>query len=200
MQQPEITLDMRVSARSNPNSWLYVIDPAFSPDVDVPPWGVVGAYPVDDRGEVVERFRYNTGYRPSPAALRLPVTSNPLEKLLQLVHTRHRRQADLLPAVLDATLLVYACRGDDRAITGFRNHDGRVLVPACTSATHVPRAWPGWREVSGRELAGQLRGCPLVVNPLGPLTAVIPAGDLSRAGGAGRGGSGRLVVGGAVAR
>ncbi|WP_233158252.1 type VII secretion system-associated protein [Actinokineospora bangkokensis] len=179
MKQPEITLDMRVSARSNPNSWLYVIDPEFGPDADVPPWGVVGAYPVDARGEVVERFRFNGDYRPSPAALRLPVTSNPLERLLQLIHTRHRDQRDLLPALLASPLLVYSA--GTRApggITGFRDQHGRLVVPACTSATHVPPAWPHWREIPGADLARQLRGCPLVLNPQGPLTAVIPAAHL----------------------
>jgi hypothetical protein len=177
---PEITLDMRRSARSNPNSWLYVIDPTFGPGTDVPPWGVVGAYPVDDRGEIVERFRANAQYRPSPTALRLPPTSNRLEKLIQLVHTQHRPQSALPDAVRRATLLVYAADRDDREITAFPNRDGRLMVPACTSAAHVPRAWPTCREITGAELAPLLRGLPLAVNPLGPLTAVLPAGHVLR--------------------
>ncbi|CRK60438.1 putative ADP-ribosylglycohydrolase [Alloactinosynnema sp. L-07] len=181
MEEPEITLDMRAGARSNPNSWLYVIDPAFGPDEDVPPWGVVGAYPVDEHGEIGDAFRRNDDYRPSPTALRLPVPSNPLEKLLQLIHTRHRDQRDLLPAVLDSTLLLYAGSPDDRGVTGFPNHDGTVMVPACTSAAHVPTQWPGWREVTGRELVGLLYGHPLVVNPAGPITALVPAAHLRAA-------------------
>jgi hypothetical protein len=178
MEQPEITPDMRVSARLNPNSWLYVIDPAFDVGTPVPPWGVVGAYPVDGGGEIEDSFRPNPEYRPSPAALRMPVVSNPLEKLLQLVSTRHREQADLLPAVLDATLLLYSASAADRGVTGFPNHDGTVMVPACTSAAHVPAFWPGWREISGRDLVPLLHGHPLVVNPAGPITALVPAADL----------------------
>lgn len=181
MEEPEITLDMRAGARANPNSWLYVIDPAFGHDEDVPPWGVVGAYPVDERGEIGEKFRPNADYRPSPAALRMPVPSNPLEKMLQLIKTRHRGQRDLLPAVLDATLLLYSASAEDQGVTGFPNHDGRVMVPACTSAAHVPANWPGWREVRGRDLAGLLYGHPLVVNPIGPITALVPAADLAQA-------------------
>ncbi|WP_235926041.1 type VII secretion system-associated protein [Actinokineospora pegani] len=178
VDHPEITLDMRASARSNPNSWLYVIDPGFAPGVEVPPWGVVGAYPVDADGEIVERFRANAEYRPSPVALRLPMTSNPLERLIQLVHTRHRDQRELVPAVLGTPLLVYACGRDDQRVTAFPDRGGRLVVPACTSAAHVPAEWPGVREVAGAELAAGLGGLPLVVNPLGPLTAVFPAKDL----------------------
>ncbi|MBM7770732.1 hypothetical protein JOD54_000936 [Actinokineospora baliensis] len=178
MDQPEITLEMRASARSNPNSWLYVIDPEFGRHEEVPPWGVVGAYPVDDRGEIGERFRANRDYRPSPTALRMPVPSNRLEKVLQLIHARYRPQADLLPELRDATLLIFARSSRDRAVTGFPNHDGTVMVPACTSPAHVPPAWPGWRAVRGHEVAALLHGHPLVVNPQGPITAVVPAAHL----------------------
>ncbi|MGQ0840379.1 type VII secretion system-associated protein [Actinokineospora sp.] len=179
MEQPEITLDMRAGARANPNSWLYVIDPAFGPDDDVPEWGVVGAFPVDERGEIGPAFRPNDEYRPSPKALRMPVPTNPVEQVMQLIHTRHRDQADLLPALLDATLLVYAGSPGDRGVTGFPNRAGTVMVPACTSAAHVPASWPGWREVRGRDLAALLYGHPLVVNPMGPITALVPAAHLA---------------------
>ncbi|WP_026423221.1 type VII secretion system-associated protein [Actinokineospora inagensis] len=179
MDRPEITLEMRASARSNPNSWLYVIDPEFGRHEEVPPWGVVGAYPVDGRGEIGEGFRANRDYRPSPTALRLPVPSNRLEKVLQLIHTRYRPQADLLPELNAATLLIFAWSSRDRTITGFPNHDGTVMVPACSSPAHVPASWPGWREVRGYEVAAQLRGHPLVINPVGPITAVVPAAHLA---------------------
>jgi hypothetical protein len=181
MQEPQITPEMRAGARANPNSWLYVIDPSFGQDDDVPPWGVVGAYPVDERGEIGEGFSPNADYRPSPVALRLPVPSNALEDMLQLIHARHREQRELLPAVLEATLLLYSGSADDHGVTGFPNHDGKVMVPACTSAAHVPSNWPGWREVRGRDLVGMLYGHPLVVNPAGPITALVPAEHLVNA-------------------
>lgn len=178
MRQPEITLDMRVAARANPGSWLHVIDPAFDPDDEVPPWAVVGAYPVDASGEIREAFRPNADYRPSPRALRMPVPSNELEEVMQLVRTRHLDQPDLLPALREARLLVYSRNGQDTTVTAFPNHDGRVMVPACTSVARVPRQWPGWREVTGSTLAPLLNGYPLVVNPAGPITAIVPAADL----------------------
>ena len=53
----------------------------------------------------------------------------------------------------------------------------------CTSVACVPSAWPGWREVSGRDLVPLLHGHPLVLNPAGPVSAMIPAVHLMRASG-----------------
>ncbi|GAA4414592.1 type VII secretion system-associated protein [Actinokineospora soli] len=178
MDQPEITLDMRIAARSNPGSLLHVIDPAFADDEDVPPWAVVGAYPVDRSGEIREVFHPNPDYRPSPRALRMPVPSNEAERVMQLVKTRHLPQSALIPALRAARLLVYARDGRDTGITAFPNHDGRVMVPACTSVGRVPKQWPAWRELTGAALAPLLEGFTLVVNPSGPITAIVPARDL----------------------
>jgi hypothetical protein len=166
---------------ANPNTWLYVIDPAFDADADIPPWGVVGAYRVDEHGEIDPTFRRNTEYRPSPTALRMPVPTNELEGLLQLVKTGHREESELPPAVLRSTLLLYAASPEDQSVTAFPARDGEVVVPACTSAAHVPRAWPGWRQVLGRDLAQLLDGHPLVINPSGPITALLPAATLASA-------------------
>lgn len=176
---PEITPEMRASAMANPNTWLYVIDPAFDADADIPPWGVVGAYPVNDQGEIDTMFRRNTEYRPSPTALRMPEPASELEQLLQLVRAGHRDQAELPPAVLRAKLLLYAASPDDRSVTGFPTGQGTVMVPVCTSVAHVPHAWPGWRQILGRDLVPQLHGYPLVINPAGPITAMLPAAHLT---------------------
>lgn len=176
---PPITQDMRASAMANPNTWLYVIDPAFDSDADIPPWGVVGAYRVDDHGAIDPTFRRNTEYRPSPTALRMPSPASPLDDLLQRIKAGHQDESVLPAAVLDAKLLLYAAGPDDRSVTAFPARDGRVIVPVCTSVAYVPRAWPGWREVRGRDLAQLLQGHPLVVNPIGPITALLPAAHLT---------------------
>ncbi len=180
---PEITHEMRANARANPNSWLYVIDPALDADADVPPWGVVGAYPVDAAGEIDAAFRHNTAYRPSPTALRMPAPASDLENTLQLIRSGHVAESTLPAAVLRAPLLVYAAAPEDRSITGFPAPRGTVMVPACTSAACVPPAWPGWREIAGHDLVPLLNGHPLVINPAGPVAALIPAADLTRASG-----------------
>ncbi|HEY7597466.1 MAG TPA: type VII secretion system-associated protein [Actinophytocola sp.] len=180
---PEITPRMRASARANPGTWLYVIDPAFDADADIPPWGVAGAYPVNAGGEIDAAFRRNTGYRPSPAAPHVPDPASDLERALRLAGSGQVDQSTLPAAVLRAPLLLYATSPGDRAVTGFPTRQGTVVVPACTSVAHVPSAWPGWREITGRDLVPLLHGHPLVINPAGPFAALIPAEHLSRASG-----------------
>lgn len=177
MAVPEVTPEMRAAALANPNSWLYVIDPALDPDGEVPPWGVVGAYPVNERGEIEERFQPNGGYR--PVARERPG----LERLLEQVRAGEREQGVLPAAVLAARLLLYSAGPEDTGVTAFpsRRHGG-AMVPVCTSPARVPPAWPGWREITGRELVPLLRGHPLVINPGGPVTALIPARELLAAG------------------
>jgi hypothetical protein len=186
--RPAITAEMRAAARENPNSWLYVIDPALDPDGEVPPSGVIGMYPVNERGEIEDAFQPNAGYRPSPVV-------PDLDRLLELVRDGERDQAELLPAVLAARLLLYAAGPADTSVTGFPNRRDRlalrqradeentVVVPVCTAPAHVPPAWPGWREITGRDLVPLLHGHPLVINPSGPVTAAIPAADLVGAAG-----------------
>ncbi|WP_037354013.1 type VII secretion system-associated protein [Amycolatopsis orientalis] len=179
--KPEITPEMRANARTNPNSWLYVIDEAFDARGPVPSWAVVGAYPVNGTGEVVEDFHPNDRYRPSPKALGFPEPRNELERLLQMVRTDHRPAEDLPRVILDSTLLVYALSPVQRTVIGFHNADGRVLVPAYTSKSLVPREWPHARAVLGRDIVGLLAGHPLAINPHDLITAVVPAEHLMKA-------------------
>ncbi|RJQ84455.1 type VII secretion system-associated protein [Amycolatopsis panacis] len=179
--KPEISPEMRENARTNPNSWLYVIDEAFDARGPVPSWAVVGAYPVSGTGDVVEDFHPNDRYRPSPKALGFPEPRNDLERLLQLVRTEHRPAEDLPRAILRATLFVYALSPAQRTVIGFHNADGRVMVPAYTAKALVPREWPHARAVPGRDIVALLAGHPVAINPHDLITAVIPADQLLRA-------------------
>lgn len=180
-QPPEITAEMRANARANPNSWLYVIDEEFDPSGQVPSWAVVGAYPVNDSGVIVADFHPNDQYRPSPRALGFPAPRTKLERMLQMVRTRHLPPEDLPGAILDATLFVYAMSQAQRTVIGFHDQDGRVLVPAYTSKAMVPPDWPHARAVRGRDMVDLLDGHPVVINPHSLVTAVVPAAHLIRA-------------------
>jgi hypothetical protein len=176
---PEVTDDMRASARANPNCWLYVLDPAFVDAADVPQWAIVGAYPVDAAGRIEDRFAPNDAYRPSPTALGWPAPLTELELLIQLAKAGHRPVADVLAAVLVTTLLVFD-PGDGTwqgtpLIALPDGRTGRLVVPACTSAEHVPSDWLAWRAMRGNEIVPLLRGYPLAINPDGPVSAILPA-------------------------
>lgn len=179
--QPEITPEMRANARKNPNSWLYVIDEAFDPAGQVPSWAVVGAYPVNDGGIIVPDFHPNESYRPSPKALGFPEPRTALERMLQLVRTRHRPAEDLPPVILDSTLFVYAMSPVQRTVIGFHDQSARVLVPAYTAKSLVPKEWPHARAVVGRDIVELLDGHPLAINPHDLVTAVVPAAHLRQA-------------------
>jgi hypothetical protein len=179
--KPKITDEMRANARTNPNSWLYVIDEAFDPNGAVPSWAVVGAYPVNSFGDVVEDFHPNDRYRPSPKALGFPDPATDLERLLQLVHTKHRLVEELPRVILDSTLFIYAMSPVQRTVIGFHDAEGGVLVPAYTAKALVPKEWPHARAVLGRDIVALLAGHPIAINPHDIITAVVPAEHLMRA-------------------
>ncbi|MGH3627309.1 MAG: SseB family protein [Sciscionella sp.] len=305
---PAITDRMRSDARANPNSWLYIVDPAYTDAPDIPDWAVVGAYPVNEFGEIEEGFRRNDDYRqddyrqageggnadhapepstpldtprhaqafqqgategtgtepadprpdvvqfpgdepaaeppsaprhatgevwppvveeaphselpqptgereaagrhsaaappappqgpgaganpsqpaaadtgnrpPAPSAARRPLAGGDpnglLEGLLKLANTGRADQSELLPTLLDAQLLLYGRSEGDSGVLGFlERNTGQVMVCVCTSPRYVPNTWPGWRTVRGRDLVPALGESPLVINPAGPVCAII---------------------------
>lgn len=130
--RPPVTEAMRQAARQQPGGWVYVIDPGFDPDGAVPPEGVVGAYRVDERGEVTDDWQPNPRHRPTPAARGLPRPENPLEDLLQRVATGWASQAALVEALRDAEVLVVGGRPDG-AVFVTEGPDGARSVWAFTS-------------------------------------------------------------------
>jgi hypothetical protein len=108
-----------------------------------------------------------------------------LEGMLRLAASRQGDLAELVPAVLAASLLVYTPGGSDTEVYGFPERGGgRVVVCACTSRRFVPQAWPATREILGAELATELGEHPLLLNPTGGAGVLIPA-ELLRAGSTG---------------
>lgn len=179
-----ITQDMRDSAKANPNTWLHILDPAFTPGDDVPPWGVIGSFRVDEDGRIDERFEPNPNWRPSPVSAGMPAPETQLERAMQQARTGYEPEESVLDGVLNATLLVYAKGPEDRELQGFQDQNtGQILVAACTSQRYVPEVWPHARAVAGRELVAKLAGCPLLINPGSKPGALIPAEALLEAAG-----------------
>jgi hypothetical protein len=59
------TPEIQGQARTLPSGWLYIIDPrnTDSDEIDPPPTDLVGAFAVDDVGQVVPRsFQYNSNH------------------------------------------------------------------------------------------------------------------------------------------
>src|SRR5437879_5853309 len=99
-ENPPPTPEMRESARQAPGTWIYVVDPAFQDAEEVPPSAVVGAYRVDDRGEIGDEFTRNPNYQPSALAWGFPPPTNELEGALQNAVTGNGDDAQVRAALL----------------------------------------------------------------------------------------------------
>lgn len=182
--RPVITPAMREQAAKQPNTWLYVVDPIFTdPTAEIPPWGFIGGYRVDERGELTDDFSSNPNYRPSPVALRLPAPNNDLERALQLTTTGYAQGQALLTALLDAEIILFA-QPQGSGLFTMEHESGRRQLQVFTSDGYLPPNWTTWQRMTGWQLANhQPNGLDLQINPTSPVKARIPGEDLVRAAG-----------------
>lgn len=173
---PPITEEMREQAKETPDSWLYIVDPAYQDydSDDIPPEAVVGAFRIDSAGTIEEQFHYNEDYQPSELTMSMPEPANDLEVVLQKIAYGEADDEELPPAVLEAELLLYCPEESDLSVYAAEMSDGSQLVPACTSPGRVPDTWPGYRKVPGSVLPELLNGYNLGLNLDDPVRAVIP--------------------------
>ncbi|MGH2749003.1 MAG: type VII secretion system-associated protein [Actinomycetota bacterium] len=176
---PPVTDTVRAQARENPGAWVYVIDPSFNVDGEVPPFGIVGAWKVDDRGEITGDFRHNPNYRPSPLALDIPPPTDSLDEAVHRAATGYGTEDDLVDTLLDHDLLLI--QGNEGGI--FVAHDDRGrFVQVFSSDEHLPERWSAWPRMRGRDLAALVTpDCDLEVNPESPARVRIPGKDLAAA-------------------
>ncbi|WP_245776027.1 type VII secretion system-associated protein [Saccharopolyspora flava] len=172
---------MREQAKKQPNTWLYVVDPIFTdPNAEVPPWGFIGGYRVDEQGEITDDFSPNPNYRPSPVALRLPAPTNDVERALQLTTTGYAQGQALLAAMLDSELILFA-QPQGSGLFTMEHESGRRQLQVFTSDGFLPPNWTTWQRMTGRQLAANpLAGVDLQINPTSPVKARMPGEDLVR--------------------
>ncbi|WP_433871840.1 type VII secretion system-associated protein [Saccharopolyspora sp. CA-218241] len=180
--RPVITPAMREQAVKQPNTWLYVVDPIFTdPSAEVPPWGFIGGYRVDEHGEITDDFSPNPNYRPSPVALRLPAPTNDVERALQLTTTGYAQGQALLAALLEAELVLFA-QPQGSGLFVMDHESGRKQLQVFTSDGFLPPNWTTWQRMTGRALAGlNLAGTDVQINPTSPVKARLPGEDLVKA-------------------
>lgn len=173
---PPISREMREHAKVQPSSWLYVLDPAADVDGEVPPELVVGAFPVDEHGELGEAFEHNPRYVPSE----LPAPTDPLDAALQDLASGRGSHEAVLALLRTAELLLEP--GQDDALVVHTTPARRDVVQAYSCDQHAPDGGgPGWRRRRGRELARLLPpGVDLQLNPGSALAVTIPRASLLR--------------------
>ncbi|WP_162002394.1 type VII secretion system-associated protein [Streptomyces sp. CB01881] len=178
-REPELTNSMRAAAKQRPGQWLYSIDPGFDPEGEVPAHGVVGAWQIDQTGNVV-RFMHNPNYKPSPMALGLTPPVNDLENKLQLTATGYCSEQVFLDELLRAEILVYSTPERQRPFVISGEND-RGVLEGCTSPDYLPQDWPGAVPMPVRVLAKIPGGVDLRINPGSRVTVTIPFEDLYQA-------------------
>jgi hypothetical protein len=171
---PPITPDMRAQATTKPGGWLYVVDPAYDGEQDVPPQAVIGGYPVGPDGDVIPDFQANPGYLPTPAALGLTPPASELEATLQLVATGYGDQRELRAALRAAEVITPARSAEDTTVAVFTDHEGRSVVPVFSSESRLPQDGTGWRRVLLAELLPALAGKHVAVDPGTGVSVTVP--------------------------
>ncbi|MFI6052647.1 type VII secretion system-associated protein [Streptomyces violascens] len=173
--EPVLTDELRAQAKTAPGSWLYSIDPAYDPRGQVPPYGVIGAWPVDQRGEP-GAFNHNPNYRPSPMAMGLPVPTDAIEAAIQLAATGHGSEADIVQRLAGAT--VFLVPTDEPGVALYADAEGR-FVPVLTDPKHAPNSAPQLQAVTCAELLASLPpDVALKLNPGSRVSVRIPSADV----------------------
>ncbi|MDX2953526.1 type VII secretion system-associated protein [Streptomyces caniscabiei] len=167
---PPVTDEVREQAVAQPNGWVYAIDAYFDPNGEVPPYGVVGAWKVDSRGQLTGEFKKNPNYRPSPRTLGMAEPTDAVDAAIQLAAVRYGSEADLRLALMDAVVYVAL---DAHHVSPIVIHTGPAQ--AASSAEELRRT--PFREL----LSGLPEDAVLRLNPGGSAAVDIPVADLGRA-------------------
>lgn len=141
--KPIVTREMRERARTIPNNWLHVYDPAY-PEVSAE--GVIGRYLVDANGQITDEYVPNPRYLPKDITF-----DNDLESLMYLVRHGRAEKRELAGAVLTAELVLPADpTREPREHLVMRGS----VIDAFASRQALPADWPPhWQEFVGIELA-----------------------------------------------
>ncbi|MGW1866824.1 type VII secretion system-associated protein [Streptomyces mauvecolor] len=150
--EPVLTDELRAQAKRAPGSWLYSIDPAYDPRGTVPPYAVIGAWPVDARGDPGV-FQRNPHYRSSPTALGLPVPTDAVDAAMRLAATGHGPDADVVRRLAGATVFLVPTAEPGLALNS--DAQGR-FVPVLTAPNHAPSTAPHLQPVTCAQLLAYL--------------------------------------------
>lgn len=129
-----VTARMLELARLNAGGQVYVIDPEFDPDGDVPGWAVRGYYPVAETGVLdTAGWVSNPDYRPGPLTLGWPRPGNRVERALQLAAAGYQPDTLLLAALAQADVVIPTTAEHPEHVPVAADHEGRSTVTLFTT-------------------------------------------------------------------
>lgn len=160
-----VTEQMLQHARANAGGQVYVIDPEFDPDGEVPGWAIRGYYPVDSNGTLdTSSWVANPDYRPGPLTRGWARPRNRVERALQLAAAGYQPDALLLAALAQAEVTVLTTGQSGDQIPVLAGEGGQDTVAVFTSSEHVSTATPH-RSVAVADLLPLLPTVIVAVNP-----------------------------------
>lgn len=177
-----ITGDMRAAARTAPGGWLYTVDPHFDVNGDdVPDHGIIGAWRIDDAGEIRAEFRANPEYRRSPTARGWPDPGDELERASQLAAAGYATDDDVVIALL-FNEVTYAVAADGAVAL---EDQRRIVVYSETAGRPgAPPDGASWQRSTGRALAVHNVGRAEILVNAGRWQLLVAGAELAvRAGG-----------------
>ncbi|MFF8259186.1 type VII secretion system-associated protein [Streptomyces virginiae] len=173
-----VTESMRAEAARNPGSWVYAIDPFVDPAGRVPPYAILGAWKVDDQGEITDEFRGNSKYRPSPQVMGMSEPTDPVDAAIQLAASGYGPEAEVCKTLVASSVFLtleaaIGIGGEAGAV------QGRCIVEVFTDVRHAPSVVPELRKMDVRRLAASLPiDSYLKLNPGSSVSVEVPVVDL----------------------
>ncbi|MEV4002596.1 type VII secretion system-associated protein [Actinomadura sp. NPDC049753] len=132
----------------------------FDSDDDVPAYGIVGAWSIDEDGKITNSFKKNPDYRPSPEVLGFPEPTDPLDAAIQLVVAGYGDDSQALAQLRSSEVLVAAGPEGDSGSVWVHEIDGIEGVFTFTSRAQLPKEplleGGSWRALPARELASSV--------------------------------------------
>lgn len=175
---PPITDGMREEGRRNPGGWVWCADPELDPRYieGVPNFALLGAYKVDQAGELTGETYLNNEYRPGPSKRGFPQPHTEFELVLNFIATGWLPHQRILSAAL-GSLFILDIDSPEKLRMGVDGKGRRFLV-VYSSPRYAPRAAAGTMQSEGRTLLPLLAGAILVVNPGAQMSVELSGDDL----------------------
>ena len=179
VKQPEGTSELGDQEPEPQGSWIYFVDSGYDPEGDVPPYAVIGAWPVDEHGQL-GAFTGNPEYRPTPAVLDMDSPTDSVDAALQLAATGHGPDSDVVSALAEAA--VYLPADPDGDPIAYRDDDGAEFVTIFSDPSKAPSAVGELIRLDIPTLLSVLpENASVAVNPGSQVAASFTADDLRTA-------------------
>ncbi|MGH3860816.1 TNT domain-containing protein [Actinokineospora sp.] len=175
---PPITDALRAEAKRNPGGWVWCADPEVDPRYieGAPNFTLLGAYKVDDSGDLTGVTYINDAYLPGPSKRGFPEPLSEFELVLNFVAAGWLPHERILPAVLDSPFQL-----ETDGAGGLRigvDGQGRQFLAVYSSPRYLPPNANAPMQAQGEGLVGALPGVTLVINPGGEMSIELPGDDV----------------------